>query len=148
MTCNGTYASAEQYLDFWCLELTDANEEALVNRYLQRAASTINMARQASGACDCTLSGAAVNYLRDLSIVMAVVYHACPCARPDISVDEKRMYWEQVSEELRQIRVGELELCDGETGADFPAIGWAEQGWTAFSTAEIIENQQLRTNTT
>ena len=53
------------------------------------------------------------------------------------------MYLDQAVEELRQIRTGELELCQGHTGSDFPAVGWAQQGWTPEVTAAIIYNEGL-----
>lgn len=142
MSCEEYWSSPEEYCDFWCVEISGVDEADQVKNYLRRASSTINMALQASGACDCTFSTAAVQYLRDLSIVLAVVYHACPCARPKLTVEEKQMYLGQVTEELRQIRTGEMELCDGETGSDFPALGAAQQGWTDWATAEIIYNEE------
>ena len=142
MSCQEYWATAEEYTDFWCVEIVDVNEADQVKNYLRRASSTINMAMQASGACDCTLTSASTQFLRDLSIVLAVVYHACPCARPNIGIDDKRLYMEQAMEQLRQIRVGEIELCQGETGTDFPSLGWAQQGWTPWSTAEIIYNEE------
>jgi len=142
MACQEYWASAEEYTDFWCVQITGVDEADQVKNYLRRAASTINMAMQASGACDCTLTAASVQYLRDLSIVLAVVYHNCTCARPKLTAEDKRLYLEQVTEELRQIRTGELELCSGATGADFPSIGWAQQGWTDWATAEIIFNEE------
>lgn len=144
MACDPFYATSSSYLDFWCVQINDANEEDQVKNYLRRAASTINMARQAQGACDCTLSTAAVQYLRDLSIVLAVVYHKCPCARPKLTEVEMGMYMRQVSDELKLIRTGEFELCAGHTGSDFPAIAHAERGWTAETAAEIIYNRLLR----
>lgn len=142
MSCQEYWSTPEDYLDFWCVSISDCEEADQVKNYLRRASSTINMAMQASGMCDCTLTSASTQYLRDLSIVLAVVYHACPCARPKLTVEEKRMYLEQAREELRQIRTGEIELCDGATGADFPAVGWAQQGWTGWATAEIIYNEE------
>ena len=144
MSCLEMYASPEEYADFWCISPNDCDELDQVKNYLRRAASTINMARQAQGACDCTLSSVSSDYLRDLSIVLAVVYHKCPCARPNLTTDEMRMYLEQASGELSMIRTGELELCQGETGSDFPALGWAEQTVTEFATAEIIINYAAR----
>jgi hypothetical protein len=144
MACLEYWASPEEYCDFFCVEIHGEDEPDQVKNYLRRAASTINMAMQASGACDCTLSAVSTAYLRDLSIVLAVVYHNCTCARPNLSVEEKRLYLEQVQEELRLIRTGEHELCDGATGADFPALGWAEQSLTDHAAARIIYNAGLR----
>jgi hypothetical protein len=144
MACEDYYATPEEYIDFWCVEIHGTDEADQVKNYLRRAASTINMSRQAQGACDCTLSNSAVGYLRDLSIVIAVVYHNCPCAKPNLSDAQLAAYIEQTSAELLAIREGTIELCDGETGSDFPAIGWAEQSLTDFATAEIIYNAEQR----
>jgi len=144
MACLDYYSTAEEYADFWCITPSGCDELDQVKNYLRRAASTINMARQAQGACDCSLSTVSLDYLRDLSIVLAVVYHKCPCARPNLTSDEMRMYLEQVSSELSMIRTGQLELCAGATGSDFPSVGWAEQGLTEFSVAEIIINYTAR----
>jgi hypothetical protein len=144
MTCPEYYTSPERYTDFWCVEIADTDEADQVKNYLRRATSTINMARQAQGACDCVLSTASTQYLEDLSIVLAVVYHKCPCARPSLTQAETQMYLDQVSNELRMIRTGEMELCAGHTGSDFPAIGWAEQSLTDFATANIIVNAARR----
>ena len=143
MSCEEYWATPEQYTDFWCVEIRGTDEADQVKNYLRRASSTINMAMQASGMCDCTLTTASIQYLRDLSIVLAVVYHACPCARPKLTIEEKRMYLDQVQAELTQIRRSEIELCHGATGADFPALGWAQQGWTPWGTAEIIYEEGL-----
>ena len=142
MACLEFYSTPESYGDFWCVPITTADEADQVKNYLRRASSTINMAMQASGACDCTLTTASVQYLQDLSIVLAVVYHNCTCARPKLTAEDKRLYLEQVTEELRQIRTGELELCSGATASDFPSIGWAQQGWTDWAIAEIIYNEE------
>ena len=144
MSCPDAYTTPQRYLDFWCVEIQDTDEADQVENYLRRAAGTINMARQAQGACDCVLSTASTQYLEDLSIVLAVVYHKCPCARPNLTQAEVQMYLDQASQELRMIRTGELELCQGETGSDFPAIGWAEQSLTDFATANIIVNAARR----
>jgi len=144
VSCDEYYATSQEYLDFWCVEIHDADEADQVENYLRRAASSINMARQAQGACDCTLTTASQQYLRDLSIVLAVIYHKCPCARPSLSAEDQRMYMDQVSLELSMIRRGEIELCAGETGIDFPAIGWAEQSLTDFNAANIIVNAGMR----
>ena len=39
---------------------------------------------------------------------------------------------------------GEIELCAGYTGANYPAFGAAEQSLTEWSTVAIIQNEMLR----
>ena len=89
MACDEYYSSPEEYLDFWCVQLNHPDEADQVKNYLRRAASTVNMARQAQGACDCTLSTASEQYLRDMTIVLAVIYHKCPCGRPKLTIEEQ-----------------------------------------------------------
>ena len=59
-----------------------------------------------------------------------------------MSDELKGRYLEWCSVQLEAIRKGELDLCQGATGADFPSLGWAQQGWTNWSTAEIIYNEE------
>ena len=47
---------------------------------------------------------------------------------------------------LDAIRTGAIELCEGETGKDYPAYGYAEQAWEEGTAAQIIANQYARTN--
>jgi len=42
------------------------------------------------------------------------------------------------------IRNGNIELCAGETGAEYAVTGWAAQGITEFGRARIIANDYLR----
>ena len=138
MSCQELWAAPSQYAAFWCVEIGGCDEEATVKNYLRRASSSINMAIKAQGACDCTMSSESIAYLRDLAIVLAVVYHSCPCARPHLSDAQLALYSRQASDELSMIRKGEIELCAGQTGSDFPAIGWASQSWTPFNAARLI----------
>ena len=138
MSCQEAWAEPSEYAEFWCTQISGCDEEATVKNYLRRASSNINMALQAQGACNCTLSDVSVAYLRDLAIVLAVVYHSCPCARPKLSDAQLALYSRQASDELSMIRKGEIELCEGQTGSDFPAIGWASQSWTSFNAAQLI----------
>jgi hypothetical protein len=119
-------------------------ERSTIEHYLNIAASDIHAALAASGACDCTLASWATGYLEKLNIIDAAAYYQCPCGQPSMTDDQRRAYLEWASEQLTLIRTGQLELCHGATGADFPAVGWAEQGWTDFATAQIIMNTDLR----
>ena len=59
------------------------------------------------------------------------------------SSDEmKQAYITWIDNQLGKISSGELELCDGHTGKEYPSLGWAQQGWTPWSTAEIIYNEE------
>ena len=119
-------------------------EIAIIEQYLDVAASDLHAALAASGACDCTLAPWATAYLEKLNIIDAASWHQCDCGQPQMSDQRKQSLMDWCSAQLLAIRLGQLELCDGETGSDFPAIGWAEQSLTDFSTAEIIYNASMR----
>lgn len=104
------------------------------------------MSRQAQGACGCTLSTSSLEYLKYLNCILAIAFYNCPCTNLHVTDDEKRMYLEAAMKDLELIRTGKLELCEGETGADFPWTGWAEQGWTEANRAQIIVNDILRSS--
>ena len=122
----------------------DRRKESAIKRYLDSTAGRIQIALQTVGACDCTFSTAGASFLADLNVRLAGIYHECPCGGPNLNIDEKRLYMEGAAGDLEAIRSGELEVCAGETGTSYPAVGSAAIGWTEFSQAEIIENKMRR----
>ena len=143
MACENGYADANDFGTYFCIEI-EQEHEARTNRLLQMASSNINVALQAVGACDCDYSDFAIEYLKNLNIVLTAVLYDCPCS-PNLTVEEKRLYLEWATDNIAQIREGKLEMCDGYTGSEYPAIGWAEQAHTEFAAEEIIVNRVLRT---
>ena len=121
-----------------------ADEISTIGHYLDIAASDIHVALAASGACDCTLASWATGYLEKLNIIDAAAYYQCPCGQPQMTDDLRGRYLDWCVDQLSLLRQGKLEVCDGETGADFPAIAWAEQSLTDFAAAEILYNAGLR----
>ena len=119
-------------------------EVSTIEVYLDIAANDIHMARQANGGCDCTLSEASMEYLRKLNIIDAAIWHQCPCARPDFDDTVRLAYLNWITKELDNIRTGKIELCDGESGSEFPYVAWAEQGLTPWASAQIILNRIAR----
>jgi len=133
--------------DAYRLVAIDAQQRSTIEHYLNLAATDIHAARAASGGCDCTLSAWAADYLSQLNVVMAAAFYSCTCGRPSISAlsDETRTaYREWAQVQMDHIRTQHIELCDGATGADFPVVGWAEQGWNEFARTRIILNDILR----
>jgi len=122
--------------------LIDAIERSTIELYLDIAASDIHAAMAASGACDCTLASWAAGFLAKLNIIDAASYYQCKCGQPSMTDELRGRYLDWCSTQLEAIRTGALELCDGATGSDFPALGWAQQGWTDWATAEIIYNEE------
>ena len=143
MACADYYADANDFGTMFC-DLVSEDEEAQLNRTLRLAATRINMSRQAQGACDCTLSETSAEYLKYLNCILAIAFYNCKCTNLNVTVEEKKMYLDAAMADLELIRTGKIELCAGETGADFPWTGWAEQGWTEANEAQIVVNDILR----
>jgi len=143
MGCPEIYACANDFAVFFC-ETVSADEEAQLNRTLRLAATRISMARQASGACDCTLSATSAEYLKYLNCILAIAFYNCKCTNLNVTQEERAMYLDAAMKDLELIRTGKLELCQGETGSDFPAVGYAAQGWTEANRAQIIANAAMR----
>ena len=122
----------------------DGSEQATIENYLNITAGNINAALAAVGACDCTKAAWALGELAKINIVEAGAMHQCRCADPKMDSETKRMFLEFAERQTERIRTGELELCDGHTGKDYPAFQWAEQATTPFAAAEIIKNRWLR----
>ena len=139
-----TYTNGDMYQ---VLEMTAA-EVATMEHHLDIAASDISVAMAASGQCDCTLASWATapltGLLRKLNVIEAMVIYNCPCGSPAMKEERWPMWMDWINNTLTQIRDGQLELCQGETGATFPAIGWAERNLTPWSGAEIEYNRILR----
>lgn len=145
MACSGRWADANDYITFFCISADCSGDtEAQINFALTQAASDIHSALAAANACDCTFADWAEVYLKKLNLIDASVYYYCMCAKPHISEDMRQAYLNWIDRELELIRTGKKELCAGETGADFPAVDYAEMTWTRFSTEQILANEVLR----
>lgn len=124
--------------------LIRAEERSTIEHYLNVAASDLYAAMAATGMCDCSLADWASDYLSKLNVIDAAAYYECPCGAPAMSDERKNKFLDWMSQQLMNIRTGAIDLCDGATGSDFPAIAHAERGWTAQNTALIIFNRILR----
>ena len=144
MACTGAYATFQQYADFFCITCTDSDCENTINSFLELAAADIHAALAATGACDCTLANWAEQFLAKLNIIEAAAYYQCPdkCGAPRLSDEMRQAYIQWIDNQLQMLSSGQLDVCDGATGKDFPALGWAQQGWTNRATAEIIFNEE------
>ncbi len=138
MTCTGRYAEVSDYDAFTCagIDMTDPDQIAQVELYLDMAASDIQSALASAGACSCSLAAWTVNYLKKLNVIDAAVIHNCPCG--SIPDERKQLWVNWLNGQFELIRTGKLELCDGETGADYPAFATSVRAWTEFNTAEIM----------
>lgn len=136
--------------DLYRICLINGIEISTIEHYLNVAAGDIIVALAASGQCDCNWSAWAlstdttVGLLAKLNIIDAAAYYNCKCGSTQFSSGERDNYLKWMSEQLRQLRDGELDICQGATGKNFPAMGWAQQGHSEFQMAQIIWNDILR----
>lgn len=143
--CTGAYATPEDYNNFWKGFLDEADPEVVADleRHLEIAASDVHQALAAVGACDCTLADWANTYLIKLNIVDAAVMYR-PLCGPKLNDDQMTAYLTWVNEQFKMIREGEIILCQGETGKNFPAMGIAEIAYTPQGAVNIINRRIAR----
>ena len=124
--------------DLYRIALLSGAEIGAIESMLDIAASDIHSAMAAANACSCTLASWASAYLGKLNIIDAQVFYNCVCGTNKLTEEEKARNQAWVQNQLDLIRTGNIELCSGETGKDFPVIDWAEQASTEFAAAEIL----------
>lgn len=127
--------------DVYRIVTINAQEIATIGHYLDVAASDIHAAMAANGMCDCPLARWATGYLQKLNIIDAAAYYQCKCGQPSLTDDMRQSYLDWCSTQLENIRMGKLELCQGETGVEYPAVGWAQYSFTDRNTAQLILNR-------
>ena len=142
--CTDYWATPEEFANFWCLGVLSEDERYSIEMVLKLAAKPIHKAIAAANACSCSLADWAEEYLKELQLVSAMVTQNCPCANARVSDELKRMWLEHLTEELRAIRLQEIELCAGETAAGFAAVAYAESNATVFSGSRILANRLMR----
>jgi hypothetical protein len=120
------------------------DEIATIDHFLDITASDIHAALHAQGMCDCTPASWALGYLSKLNIIEAALFYQCPCAKPSITDAMRVALLTWASDQIANIRMGKIELCSGETGAEFPYVSWAQMGTTEFAQINIIVNDILR----
>jgi len=130
--------------DLYRIVAINAQQRAAIEHNLILAAGAIHAARAAADACNCALAAWALDYLIHLNNVIAAAFYGCTCGSAALTDDTKVSYREWADAQLELIRTSKLELCEGETGADFPATGWAEQAVTEFAARDIVANDILR----
>jgi len=130
--------------DLYRITLIDGMQIANIEHWLDVAASDIHAALASVGACDCDLATWATGYLEKLVIIDAAAYYSCPCGNPHLSDDRKNQLLQWMSQQLTNIATGVIDVCQGATGSNWPAMGWAQQGFDPFSRAMIVYNDILR----
>jgi len=130
--------------DVYRIVTISGSEIAAIENILEMVTADVTVALQSVGACDCVLSVPGLNFVRKLSVIEAGIFYNCPCGDTNLSDDQKAVLLDWMTTQLANILNGTLELCEGSTGANFPAIGWAEQAYTEFNANQIIINRMLR----
>jgi len=132
------------FANFWCIGDNCAEARETIETYLEIAATDIYAALASVAACDCTFASWAQAYLQKLVLIDAAAYYNCPCANPRLTMEQKQALLTWMGTQLTNIATGVVDVCQGATGANWPAIGWAEQSVSEFAAAEIILNDILR----
>lgn len=118
--------------DSFRIVTVDALEVGTIENYLDVAAADIHQALAQVGACDCALASWATEYLAKINIVEAAMYHICPCAEPRLTDDQRSMMFEWVTQEINKIATLQVDLCEGATGPQWPAIADVDLAVTEF----------------
>jgi hypothetical protein len=115
-------------------------QRSTIEVYLDMTAADIHAAMAAQNACNCTLQSWVVQYLAKINIIEASAFYTCPCAKPNLSDERQQNFVEWAERQLIQIRDGEIVLCEGDTGKNYPAVGTIQYSHTPWTAEEIINN--------
>ena len=126
--------------DVYLVVTVDAFERASIEHYLDITASDIQSALAAQGMCDCTFSAWGAALVKKLNIIDAAAFHQCSCA-VKLTETERQQYRNWMDAQLKLIREGKIDLCEGGTGSEAPAFGSVKEGITEFSKAQIISDR-------
>lgn len=137
MSCSGPFATPDDFTNQWFYDF-EVEQKTELGPILRTSAGRIHAAMAAQGMCDCSLAEWAVDYLKELNCVSAVVMFNLACVR--LSPDQRKLFNTYLTDQLEQIRTGKIELCRGHTSMDAPAFGIASYGLTERTQAEIIAN--------
>jgi len=117
--------------------------EALIESYICMRAGEIDAARQA-GAQTATLSAGGAQYLKYLNMIGAasLIDLSCRGGMSNAAEFPTRAWWvEEFRQGLEKIRLSQIIITQSGTGADYPACGTAERGWTPFADLRIMRNR-------
>jgi len=117
-----------------------------IKTYIDMKAAEIDAALQASGQTG-PLSSAGTDYLRYLNMLGAasLIDTSCRGGMSNAAEFPQRAWWvEEFRQGLERIRLSQIIVTQSGTGADYPACGTAERGWTPFADLRIMRNRGLR----
>lgn len=148
MACSDSgYVDVDQVAEFLGkLEGFDLHSQPLIEDaqlYVDMGAARINAALAATAQCDCTFSSWGSKLLEELNMISTalLIYGRCGVG----FTDDQRAFWNTwLGEQLLLIRTGEIDVCQGATGPNFPAYGVATRAITEVQQAILIANDILR----
>ena len=111
---------------------------------LDIAATDIYAALASVGACECNLASWGRAYLQKLVLIDAAAYYNCPCGNPRHTQTQKELFLNWMGTQLQNISTGVIDICDGPTGSNWPAVGYAQPGVSEFTRAQLIDNDIFR----
>ena len=129
--------------DIYRIANLTTQERSVVEHYLDITAADIHAALASVGACTCDIPAWGLQLLKKINIIEAASFHVCACAKPNLTDEMKQKWLDWAGLQLDMIRDGKIELC-GQTGSNYPAVGYIEYGHTVFSDAQMIYNHELK----
>lgn len=144
MACSGAFATAEDYQKVFSCGSLSSDEAAEVDDVLEVTASRIHAVLAQTGQCDCDMSSWGLEYAKRLNIMEALITGRCRCGLANLSQEERDAIQAQLNLEYGQILSGQLDLCDGATGKDYPAADIIQQSHTPWNAGRIIWNRLMR----
>lgn len=130
------FATPDDFMKYWFWDFGDEQNYEQLWPLLRMGASRIMAALSSSDQADCSKDEWAMDYLRELNIIIAGTMLNSPAVR--MSNEQRALYSVYVNEALVQIRDGDIQLCDGATGKMYPSWETARYGLTDRNTARVI----------
>lgn len=121
-------------------------DTSVMTHLIRLSAAEINVALQASNQLACTKDDNTSEFLKLLNVIGAALMTEYDNAR--FWTDEtKRRFQQWKDQNIELLRTGQLAVCAGETGLEYPAVATAEVAYTPEGAAKIIWNYELRSGT-
>lgn len=118
-------------------------DETLIQNHINMAKGEIDMALAAFGQGDCDLSEAATGFLKLLNVIGTVLITEFDNVRFLTEGDLAR-YQQWKDGMINRLISGEITVCDGETGINYPAFATAERAYTPEGAVKILQNYWKR----
>lgn len=130
--------------DRYRLVTITAVEIAAIENFLNLTAADLHAALSAQGMCNCALSEWGLGLLKKLNIIETATFYVCGCGTPNLTDEQRQLFFEWMNTQLELLRTGKLDVCQGATGPEYPAFGVAQKATTDFAAAQIIAGRIAR----